>query len=161
MPCSRFKFVMGLKIDIFYCKWGARERGGERGLYIYLCERIILVTLIAAAGRCYIAGKVWHNVKLRCKKRSCCDFSCPEKDEIVVDSSSGRLQPSGFNLHPPSQGGRTLWRTPAHHGHYNLHICWKGRAAFFAWRAHILSWPRIMCSQVHMLKFLEPSREMP
>ena len=35
------------------------------------------------------------------------------------------------------------------------------RAAFFAWRAPILSWPRIMCSQVRMSKFLEPSREMP
>ena len=35
------------------------------------------------------------------------------------------------------------------------------RGAFFAWRAPILSWPRIMCSQVRMLKFLEPSREMP
>jgi len=32
------------------------------------------------------------------------------------------------------------------------------RGAFFAWRAPIVSWPRIMCSQV--LKFLEPSREM-
>ena len=38
---------------------------------------------------------------------------------------------------------------------------WNDRAAFFAWRAPILSWPRIMCSQVRMLKFLEPSREMP
>ena len=35
------------------------------------------------------------------------------------------------------------------------------RGAFFLWRALILSWPRIMCSQVRMLKFLEPSREMP
>ena len=35
------------------------------------------------------------------------------------------------------------------------------RGAFFAWRAHILSWPRIMCSQVRMLKCLESSREMP
>ena len=35
------------------------------------------------------------------------------------------------------------------------------RGAFFVWRALILSWPRIMCSQVRMLKFLEPSREMP
>ena len=35
------------------------------------------------------------------------------------------------------------------------------RAAFFAWRAPILSWPRIMCSQVRMLEFLEPSREIP
>ena len=35
------------------------------------------------------------------------------------------------------------------------------RGAFFAWRAPILSWPRIMCSQLRMLKFLEPSREMP
>ena len=35
------------------------------------------------------------------------------------------------------------------------------RGAFFAWRAPILSWPRIMSSQVRMLKFLEPSREMP
>ena len=35
------------------------------------------------------------------------------------------------------------------------------RGAFFAWRAPILSWPRIMYSQVRMLKFLEPSREMP
>ena len=35
------------------------------------------------------------------------------------------------------------------------------RGAFFAWRAPILSWPRIMWSQVHVLKFLEPSREMP
>ena len=34
------------------------------------------------------------------------------------------------------------------------------RGAFFAWRAHILSWPRIMCSQVRMLKFLESSWEM-
>ena len=34
------------------------------------------------------------------------------------------------------------------------------RGAFFAWRAPILSRPRIMCSQVRMLKFLEPSREM-
>ena len=33
------------------------------------------------------------------------------------------------------------------------------RGAFFAWRALILSWPRIMCSQVRMLTFLEPSRE--
>ena len=40
----------------------------------------------------------------------------------------------------------------------NLRVC---RAAFFAWRVPILSWPRIMCSQVRMLKFLEPSREMP
>ena len=35
------------------------------------------------------------------------------------------------------------------------------RGAFFAWRAPILSWPRIMCSQVCILKFLEPSREIP
>ena len=48
-----------------------------------------------------------------------------------------------------------------------LHIIWVSkrctgcRGAFFAWRAPILSWPRIMCSQVRMLKFLEPSREMP
>ena len=35
------------------------------------------------------------------------------------------------------------------------------RAAFFVWRAPILSWPRITCSQVRMLTFLEPSREMP
>ena len=37
----------------------------------------------------------------------------------------------------------------------------RSRGAFFSWRAPILSWPRIMCSQVRMLKFLEPSREMP
>ena len=30
------------------------------------------------------------------------------------------------------------------------------RGAFFVWRPPILSQPRIMCSQVHMLKFLEP-----
>ena len=35
------------------------------------------------------------------------------------------------------------------------------RGAFFAWRAPIVSWPRIMCSQAPMLKFLEPSREVP
>ena len=35
------------------------------------------------------------------------------------------------------------------------------RGAFFAWHAHILSWLRVMCSQVRKLKFLEPSREMP
>ena len=35
------------------------------------------------------------------------------------------------------------------------------RGAFFVWRAPIVSWPRIMCSQVRMLKLLEPSREMP
>ena len=35
------------------------------------------------------------------------------------------------------------------------------RGAFFVWRAPILRWPRIMCSQVRMLNFLEPSREMP
>ena len=35
------------------------------------------------------------------------------------------------------------------------------RGAFFVWRAPILSWPRIMCSQVCMLTFLESSREMP
>ena len=40
----------------------------------------------------------------------------------------------------------------------NLH---KSRGAFFAWRAPILSWLRIMCSQVRMLNFLERSREMP
>ena len=40
-------------------------------------------------------------------------------------------------------------------------LSFKSRGAFFAWRAPILSWPRIMCSQVRMLKFLEPSREMP
>ena len=42
---------------------------------------------------------------------------------------------------------------------------WSGhfrcRGAFFAWCAPVLSCPRIMCSQVRMLKFLEPSREMP
>ena len=38
---------------------------------------------------------------------------------------------------------------------------WLCRGAFFAWRAPILSLPRIMCSQVLMLKFLELSREMP
>ena len=37
----------------------------------------------------------------------------------------------------------------------------KDRGAFFAWRAPILSWPRIVCSQVRMLIFLEPPREMP
>ena len=39
---------------------------------------------------------------------------------------------------------------------------WEGtlRGAFFAWRAPILSWLKIMCSQVRMLTFLEPSREM-
>ena len=42
-----------------------------------------------------------------------------------------------------------------------LFTCIVYRAAFFAWRAPILSWPRIMCSQVRMLEFLEPSREMP
>ena len=35
------------------------------------------------------------------------------------------------------------------------------RGAFFAWRAPILSWPRIMCSQVRVLNFLEPSRKIP
>ena len=45
--------------------------------------------------------------------------------------------------------------------HGCLYIFAKGRGAFFVWRAPILSWPRIMCSQVRMLKFLEPSREMP
>ena len=34
------------------------------------------------------------------------------------------------------------------------------RGTFFVWRAPIVRWPRIMCSQVRMLKFLEPSREM-
>ena len=42
-----------------------------------------------------------------------------------------------------------------------LHSHPRGKGAFFVWRAPILSWPRIMCSQVRMLKFLEPSREMP
>ena len=32
--------------------------------------------------------------------------------------------------------------------------------AFFVWPALILNWPRIMCSRVRMLKFLELSREM-
>ena len=41
-----------------------------------------------------------------------------------------------------------------------LEMCNSG-GAFFAWRAPIVIWPRIMCSQVPMLKFLEPSREMP
>ena len=41
------------------------------------------------------------------------------------------------------------------------YIALLSRGAFFAWRVPILSWPRIMCSQVHMLKFWEPSREMP
>ena len=35
------------------------------------------------------------------------------------------------------------------------------RGAFFAWRAPNLSWSRIMWSQARMLRFLEPSREMP
>ena len=35
------------------------------------------------------------------------------------------------------------------------------RGEFFVWRAPNGSWPRIMCSQVGMLKFLEPWREMP
>ena len=39
---------------------------------------------------------------------------------------------------------------------YGIH-----RGAFFVWRAPIVSWPRIMCSQVRVLRFLEPSREMP
>ena len=34
------------------------------------------------------------------------------------------------------------------------------RGAFFVWCAPIVSWQRIMCSQVRMLKFLKPSREM-
>ena len=34
------------------------------------------------------------------------------------------------------------------------------RGAFFVWCAPIMSWPRIMCSQVRMLKFLKPPREM-
>ena len=37
----------------------------------------------------------------------------------------------------------------------------RSRGAFFAWRAPILSWPRIMCSQMHILKCLELLREMP
>ena len=51
------------------------------------------------------------------------------------------------------QPGTKIWRRPVAKTMY--------RGAFFAWRAPILSWPRIMCSQVRMLKFLEPSREMP
>ena len=43
----------------------------------------------------------------------------------------------------------------------HLHILLHSRGAFFAWRAPILSWLKIMCSQLHMLKLLEPSREMP
>ena len=35
------------------------------------------------------------------------------------------------------------------------------RGTYFVWRAHILSWPRITCSQMRMLIFLEQSREMP
>ena len=34
------------------------------------------------------------------------------------------------------------------------------QGCIFVWCAPIVSWPRIMCSQVRMLKFLEPSREM-
>ena len=30
------------------------------------------------------------------------------------------------------------------------------RGTFFVWRAPIVSWARIMCSQVHMLNFVEP-----
>ena len=37
----------------------------------------------------------------------------------------------------------------------------RSRGTFFAWRTPFLSWPRIMCSQMRMLKFLEPSQEMP
>ena len=44
--------------------------------------------------------------------------------------------------------------------YYDLFEEWY-RGAFFAWCAPILSSLRIMCSQVRMLKFLEPSREMP
>ena len=51
----------------------------------------------------------------------------------------------------------------------NFSLAWFGseqgilyRGAFFAWRAPILSWPRIKCSQVRVLfMFLEPSRKMP
>ena len=32
------------------------------------------------------------------------------------------------------------------------------RGAFFVWRAPIVSWPRIVCSQVRILRFLELSR---
>ena len=42
----------------------------------------------------------------------------------------------------------------------SIHSCLRSRShfheirgAFFVWRAPILSWPRIMCSQVRMLKF--------
>ena len=45
--------------------------------------------------------------------------------------------------------------------HLSFSLLDTNRGAFFAWRAPILSWPRITCSQVRMLKFLEPSREMP
>ena len=45
--------------------------------------------------------------------------------------------------------------------HLSFSLLDTNRGAFFAWRAPILSWPRITCSQVCMLKFLEPSREMP
>ena len=43
------------------------------------------------------------------------------------------------------------------------HDVWhsSSRSAFFVWRAPIVSWPRIRCSQVGMLKFLESSREIP
>ena len=40
-------------------------------------------------------------------------------------------------------------------------LCVSIRGAFFVWRAPIMSWPRIMCSQVGMLKVLQPSQEIP
>ena len=49
-----------------------------------------------------------------------------------------------------------FWRQDVH-----AHTRTQARGAFFAWRAPIVSWPRIMCSQVRMLNFLGPSRKMP
>ena len=47
-----------------------------------------------------------------------------------------------------------LWRPPCDRGRFGL-----GQGCIF--RAPIMSWPRIMCSQVRMLKFLQQPREIP
>ena len=42
----------------------------------------------------------------------------------------------------------------------SLHCGW-ARGAFFRLTCSHLSWPKILCSRVRILKFLEPPREMP
>ena len=134
----------------------------NKGVVLPLLGGIIFYQLFASipqsnTGKCFTLLDGW-----KCKKYWTAGFWPIWFRELVERVLLPRLVDLQYLTGQQCNGGLAQSFQHFHSEHLPFCICmYSTTGAFFAWRAPILSWPRIMCSQVRMLKFLEPSREMP